>query len=109
MSAGNGLPELTKELILETLRPVKDPATGQSLVDAKMIPTVEIDGRNVVVLVELTTPVGSQSNLLEDEVRAALNNALPDLGKVAVKVTSRIRASGSGRSDAQPIKGVKNT
>jgi ATP-binding protein involved in chromosome partitioning len=109
MSAGNGLPELTKDVILEALRPVKDPATGQSLVDAKMIPAVEIDGRNVVVLVELTTPVGSQSSGLEDEIRATLSSTLPEPGKIAVKVTSRIRASGSGRSDAQPIKGVKNT
>jgi ATP-binding protein involved in chromosome partitioning len=109
MSAGTGLPELTKEAVIEAIRPVNEPEIGRSLVELKMIPDVEIDGRNVTVNVELATPATPVRGKIEDDIRAALASALPELGEVSLKFTSRVRASGAGRSDAQPIKGVKNT
>lgn len=109
MSAGTGLPELTKEIVIEAIRPVNDPEIGRGLVELKMIPDVEIDGRNVVVHVELTTPACPLRGKIEEDIRAALTSSVPELGDVSLKFSSRVRASGSGRSDAQPIKGVKNT
>ncbi|MGH2534282.1 MAG: Mrp/NBP35 family ATP-binding protein [Thermomicrobiales bacterium] len=103
-----GQSELTKETIIEAIRPVNDPEIGQGLVELGMIPDVEIDGRNVRVHVELTTPACPLRGKIESDLRDALAT-VPDLGEVSIKWSSRVRSSGTGRSDAQPIKGVKNT
>jgi ATP-binding protein involved in chromosome partitioning len=75
-----------------------------------MVPGVEVAGRDVALTVELLTPVAvaPHRERIELDLRAALA-ALPDLGDVSVRWTSRVRASGGGKSDADPIKGVKNT
>jgi ATP-binding protein involved in chromosome partitioning len=101
---------LTQEHVIEALRPVQEPATGRGLVDLKMIPAVEIDDRNVRLTVELLTPVDLNEHKaqIERDVREALAT-LPTIGEVAIRWTGRVRASGSGKSDADPIKGVKNT
>jgi ATP-binding protein involved in chromosome partitioning len=97
----------TKEQVLEALTSVVDADLGKGLVELKMIPDVEIDGRDVVVHVELGTPISSRKDQIADEIRAALAE-VPEVGKVDVKWSVRVRASSGGRSDAQPIKGVKN-
>jgi ATP-binding protein involved in chromosome partitioning len=108
MTVTTGQPELTKEQIIEAIRPVNDPEIGRSLVELKMIPDIEITGRDVLVHVELTTPACPLKGKIEDDVRAALASTIPSVGDVTFKFTSRVRSSGAGRSDAQPIKGVKN-
>ncbi|MBA2290211.1 MAG: P-loop NTPase, partial [Chloroflexia bacterium] len=45
---------------------------------------------------------------LERDVRAALND-VPGVETLDLTFRTKVRASGAGRSDAQPIKGVKNT
>ncbi len=108
MTVITGQPELTKEQIIDAIRPVNDPEIGRSLVELKMIPDIEITGRDVLVHVELTTPACPLKGKIEDDVRAALVSTIPMVGDVTFKFTSRVRSSGAGRSDAQPIKGVKN-
>jgi ATP-binding protein involved in chromosome partitioning len=104
----NGQTDLTKEQIIDAIRPVNDPEIGRGLVDLGMVPNVELDGRNVRVHIELTTPACPLRGKIEEDVRQALTT-IPDLGEVSFAWTSRVRASGSGKSDAEPIKGVKNT
>jgi ATP-binding protein involved in chromosome partitioning len=100
--------ELTKEHIIELIRPVNDPEIGRGLVELQMIPDVTIDGRNITIHVELTTPACPLKGKIADDLRAAVS-VIPDLGDVNFKWSSRVRASSGGRSDAQPISGVKNT
>lgn len=107
-TATSGQAELTKEAIIDVIRPVNDPEIGRGLVDLGMIPDVEIDGRNVRVHVELTTPACPLRGKIETDIRDALAT-VPALGEISFKWSSRVRSSGTGRSDAQPIKGVKNT
>jgi ATP-binding protein involved in chromosome partitioning len=99
---------LTKERVLEAIRGVKEPEIGQSLVDLKMILAVEVRDRDLVITVELASPLAPTKPRIERELREALA-AIPDLGGVSFTWTSRVRASGGGKPDAQPIKGVKNT
>lgn len=103
-----GQTELTKEQILDALRPVQDPELGRGLVDLGMIPDVEINDRNIRIHIELTTPACPLRGKIDSDVREALA-AIPDLGDVEIKWSSRVRASGGGKANAQPIKGVKNT
>ena len=72
MTVITGQPELTKEQIIEAIRPVNDPEIGRSLVELKMIPDIEITGRDVLVHVELTTPACPLKGKIADDVRAAL-------------------------------------
>src|SRR5829696_3485806 len=104
----DGQTDLTKEQIIDAIRPVNDPEIGRGLVDLGMVPNIDIDGRNVRVHIELTTPACPLRGKIEEDVRQALTT-IPDLGEVSFVWTSRVRASGSGKSDAEPIKGVKNT
>jgi len=107
-SLTNGQSELTKDVIIDAIRPVKDPEIGRGLVELGMVPNVDIDGRNIRVHIELTTPACPLRGKIEEDVRQALTT-VPELGEVELVWTSRVRASGSGKSDAEPIKGVKNT
>jgi ATP-binding protein involved in chromosome partitioning len=101
--------EITREQVIEAIRPVREPELDQSLVDLKMVPDVTVHGRDIGLTIELATPVSPWRGRLEGELRDALATTLPDVGEVTFTWTHRIRSSGGGRSDAQPIKGVKNT
>ncbi|RIK46366.1 MAG: iron-sulfur cluster carrier protein ApbC [Chloroflexi bacterium] len=98
---------ITNEEIIEALRPVQDPDLGRSLVDLGMIKDVSIDGSTVAIHVELTTPACPLKGVIEDDVRAAAL-AVPGVETVNVTFSSRVRASGGGMPDKQPIPGVKN-
>ncbi|WP_448576959.1 iron-sulfur cluster carrier protein ApbC [Thermomicrobium sp.] len=100
--------ELTRERVLEALRPVQDPELHRSLVDLGMIKEVTIEGASVRIQVELTTPACPlRERIREDVVRAV--RALPGVQTVEVGFSSRVRAAGTGLPDRQPIPGVKNT
>lgn len=99
---------LTREQVIDALRPVQDPEIGRSLVDLGMIKDVAIEGGRVHVHVELTTPACPLRGRIETDVRQALT-ALPGVSEVAVQFSSRVRAAGSGMPDRQPLPGVKNT
>ena len=105
---GGGDGALTKERVLEALRPVQEPEIGRGFVELNLIPAIEIAGRDIRLTVELPTPVYPAKARVEGELRAALTT-LPDLGAVSVEWKPRVRASGAGKTDATPIKGVKNT
>src|SRR6185437_5339976 len=98
---------VTKEQVIEALRPVNDPEIGRSLVELGMIKEVEISGGAITVHVELTTPACPLRATIEDDVRSAVM-PLPGVESVELKFTSRVRASGAGMTNRQPLKGVKN-
>ncbi len=98
---------LTKERVIEALRPVKDPEIGRSLVELGMIKDVEIAGSDVTVHVELTTPACPLREDIKRDVQAAVM-ALDGVSSVNSKFTARVRPSGAGMMNRQPISGVKN-
>jgi len=100
--------DLSKDEIIELIRPVTDPEVLRSLVELKMILDVEIDGRNLTLHIELPSPIAPTKPKISADIREALS-VIPDLGEVSFKWTSRVRPSSGGRTDAQPISGVKNT
>ena len=78
--------ELSKEQIIDLIKPVIEPETGQSLVELGMVKDAAVDGRDVTVHVELLTPVSPHRERIADEIRAALA-AIPDLGDVSFQWT----------------------
>jgi ATP-binding protein involved in chromosome partitioning len=102
----NGAP--TSEQIQEVLGAVFEPATGRSLADLRLVPELDVSGHTVRATIEMLTPLRDMRETLERDVRAALNE-VPGVETLDLTFRTKVRASGAGRSDAQPIKGVKNT
>lgn len=102
--ASNGV---TQEQVIDALRPVNDPEIGRSLVDLGMIKEVRIDDGAVLVHVELTTPACPLRGQIESDVRSAVA-AHPGVREVKVEFSSRVRASGAGMANREPLEGVKN-
>ncbi|MFN8593765.1 MAG: iron-sulfur cluster carrier protein ApbC [Thermomicrobiales bacterium] len=99
---------LTKERVLEAVSGVQEPAIGRGLVDLKMITAIEIDGNRINLTVELLSPIAPYRDAIERELKAAAG-AIPGVEQVDVSFLTKVRASGSGKMDADPIKGVRNT
>src|SRR5215211_28581 len=96
--------QLSKEQILDLLRPVQEPTIGQGIVDIGRVKTAETTHRGVSLEIELLTPLHPRRG----EIETAVRHALADTGDPVITWSHRVRASGSGRSDAEAIKGVKN-
>lgn len=103
----NGGP-LTKEQVLDAVAGVQEPAIGRGLVDLRMIPAVEIDGGRLNLTVELLSPIAPYKGAIEQELKKAAGS-LPGVETVDVTFLTRVRPSGSGKVDADPIPGVRNT
>lgn len=99
---------LTNDQVLEALRPIQESELKQSIVDLKMVTNVETHGANISLTIETPTPLYRAKAPLEEEIRSALLT-LPGVTNVNLSWTTRVRSSSGGRSDAQPIKGIKNT
>lgn len=103
----NGVMGLDREQVLNALSGVKEPATGRSLADLKLVTDVAVEGTTVRLNVDSLSPINTHKDKLERDIRAALGT-VGGVGNVIIEMRSKVRASGSGRSDAQPIPGVKN-
>ena len=107
MTSVNGM-ELTREGVLEALGSVQEPVTGEGLVAQRLVPEVVVDGHDVRLTIELVSPTAATKERLAHDVETALRT-IPGVGQIAIDWRTRVRASSGGRSDAQPIQGVKNT
>ena len=99
--------QVTTEQVQNALGMVKEPATGRSLADLKLVTDLAVEDGNVRIHVDTLTPITSHKQKLERDIRAALDT-IGGVGHVVVDMRSKVRPSGSGRSDAQPIPGVRN-
>ncbi|MFM9105438.1 MAG: iron-sulfur cluster carrier protein ApbC [Chloroflexota bacterium] len=100
--------EVTREQVLEALSGVMEPEVLRPLPDLKMIQDVRIADGTVALTVELLYPTAPYRDDLEAAVRSAVE-ALPGVSGATVEWVHRVRSSGKGKADAQPIQGVKNT
>jgi ATP-binding protein involved in chromosome partitioning len=95
------------EQIIDLLRPVVEPESGQGLVDLKMIRGITQENGRTSITVELMSPMATSKDAIAQQMRAALAPVVaPE--NLEIDWTFRVRSSGTGRSDAQPIEGVKN-
>lgn len=100
--------DVTREQVLEALSGVQEPEVLRPLPELKMIQEVSIDGGSVALTVELLYPTAPYKDDLDAAIRAAVE-AIPGVETATIAWTHRVRPSGRGKADAEPIKGVKNT
>jgi ATP-binding protein involved in chromosome partitioning len=99
--------QVTTEQVQQALGLVKEPATGRSLADLKLVTDIAVDGGTVRINLDSLTPIITHKQKLERDIRAALDT-IGGIEHAVIDMRTKVRPSGSGRSDAQPIPGVRN-
>ena len=99
---------VSQDQVQEALRSVSEPELDQSIVDLKMVSGIDVAGSTVSVNLEAPSHLYRAKEDLEEQIKTAITG-LPGVDTLDVSWKTRVRASSGGRSDAQPIKGVKNT
>ena len=95
---------LTREQAISALRTVQDPELYKDIVTLNMVKEVRVDGNDVFVQVELTTPACPLREVIQRDVEAALKKIGAE--KVTVDLTANTRGAAQPRSDLLPQ--VKN-
>lgn len=97
---------VTREEVLEALRPIVDPDLGRSIVDLGFVKNVAICDGEVAVTIELTTPACPVKDRFRDEAKERIE-ALAGVSHARVLLTADVRAA-SGTSNVPGLEGVKN-
>ncbi len=95
---------LTQEAVQAALSKVDDPEIGRPLTELGMIGDIEINGTEVKVGVNLTTPACPMRKKIGDDVIAAVKTA----GATAVELDWGVKQLGRAVEDNDPCPGVKN-
>ncbi len=98
---------VTERDVLAALSKVMDPELGVDLVRAGMVKDVRIQGDDVRVRIELTTPACPLKGQIQADAERALK-AVPGVGKVELDWGSQVRAAPAAFNQAPLIPGVKN-
>lgn len=98
------MPVPTQEQVLEALGTVNDPELNKDLVSLGMIKELRVDGGQVSVTVELTTPACPLKNLIKEDVEKAVR-AVPGVEDVQIQMTARVRGA---KAPAVELPGIKN-
>ena len=99
------MPSLSHDAVIDAMRTVQEPELGRDLVALDMVKNVVIDGSELSMTIELTTPACP----LKDEIERTTNAALGAIGATKVRITwgAMVRRS-QPRQAEQLVPGVKN-
>jgi ATP-binding protein involved in chromosome partitioning len=99
------MPSLTHDAVIDAMRTVQEPELGRDLVSLDMVKNVVIDGSDLSMTIELTTPACP----LKDEIERTTPAALDAIGATRVDITwgAMVRRS-QPRQAEQLVPGVKN-
>ena len=96
---------LTEGAILDALRTVQEPELGRDLVTLNMVKGIAIDGPDVALTIELTTPACP----LKDEIERNARSALAAIGVGEARITWGAMVRRAVPSGGSPmLDGVKN-
>ena len=104
---------LTAKQVREALSTVDDPELHRDLVSLGMIKDVTVEGGDVSIVVELTTPACPLKDKIAGDVEAAVRSKAEELGEeitnVEVNFTADVRRANEKVRDADnPLPGVKH-
>ncbi len=100
--------ELNKANVLEALKSVRDPDLHRDIVSLQFVKDVMIEGKDVRLTIELTTPACPVRDDMRAAAVSAIQSAIPEVGNVSVAMESRV----TGHENQQRsviLPGVKNT
>lgn len=100
---------IDKGAVYAALRKVIDPDFNRDIVDLGFVRDVLVSGRDVSLTIELTTPACPVKDHFKKQAEEAIREAMPQAGRVEVKMTSRVRHGPGGVTPDVQIGGdVKN-
>jgi len=100
--------KVNKTLVIDALSKVNDPDLKKDLVTLNMVKDIKIDGNNIFVTVELTTPACPLKDKIKSDCIEAIKKEIPSAEKIEVNMTSHVQAHHSDVKDSL-LPGVKNT
>jgi ATP-binding protein involved in chromosome partitioning len=97
---------ITEEMVKTALSKIIDPDLNRDIVSLGFVKDIAIDGRDVRVVIQLTTPACP----VKDQMKAAAEQELRDIGaaNTDVQMTAQVVGPGAGRGNSV-LPGVKNT
>lgn len=99
---------LTVDNVVAALRAVRDPDLHKDIVELSFVKDVKIDGNDVNVNIELTTPACPVRDELKSQAERAIRQTIAGVGKVAVTMTSNVTSRQPAQKNSL-LTGVKNT
>ncbi|MEP1150941.1 MAG: iron-sulfur cluster assembly protein, partial [Balneola sp.] len=96
---------VTKEQVIEALKPVYDPDLKKDLVTLNMVKDVEVDGNKVNFTVELTTPACPLKELIKKNCIEAVQAISEEALTIEISMTSNVTTS---RQSSFVLPDVKN-
>lgn len=99
-------PMVDRDAVLTALATVQDPELHRDIVSLNMLKDLEIEGGDVHVTIELTTPACPLKETIETDVRHALD-PIPGVQSVTLDWGANVRAS-VPREGQKAIEGVRN-
>src|SRR3989339_447316 len=99
---------ITKESVLNALSKVNDPDLHKDLVTLGMVKEININGENVSVTIELTTPACPLKERIEQDCVDAIKKEHPSAGKISITMNAKVQTSKNQRM-SEILPGVKNT
>src|SRR5436190_3636772 len=97
--------EVSQEQVLEVLKKVQDPDLRKDIVSLGFIRNLKVEGGNVALDLNLTTPACPVRDQMRDEA-IALIKALPGVQNVEVKMTAEVRQT--PQMDKTALSNVRN-
>jgi len=101
------MPEITEEVIVDTLRGVKFPGFSRDIVSFGLVKGIRIDGADVLVMMAVSTAEPNIAKQIKDESVLAIEG-LHGIGKVTVKIDVQAPAQTSKSFSQEDLPGVKN-
>jgi len=101
------MPEITEEIVVETLRGVKFPGFSRDVVSFGLVKGVRIDGSDVLVMMAVSTAEPNIAKQIKEEAVLALEG-LNGIGRVSVKIDVQAPSQTSKAFSQQEIAGVKS-
>ncbi len=99
---------ITKESVTRSLSRVNDPDLHRDLVTLKMIKDILVDGGNITVVVELTTPACPLKDKIKSDCFNAIKEDHPSAKTITVEMTAKV-ISAKPHAQNSILRGVKNT
>ena len=67
------MPQIDEATVMQALRAVQEPELGKDIVTLEMVKELALSGTSASLMIELTTPACPLKDVIERDVRAALD------------------------------------
>lgn len=99
---------ITKQSVLDALSKVNDPDLHKDLVSLGMVKEININGDNISVTIELTTPACPLKEKIEQDCIETIKKENPSIGKISITMSAKVQHSKNQRMN-EILPAVKNT